>query len=93
MIYLNTKEDYLNLLQSEPMEAREQLQELLDDRYAWKSMAVLEKKEDGLEDETHRILEQENEFIQAELLEDEYAKIFRLGFTVEEVEKLINGEE
>ena len=45
----------------------------------------------GITDETHKIVESENERSQYELQEDSNARIFQLGFTVPEVQALIGG--
>ena len=84
---MNTKQDYINLKDTE--KGQKALTDLLDLRYIWKSVRVLETKEQGLEDSTHRIIDNDGDFIQQEYVEDDNAKIFRLGFTVEEVEELI----
>ena len=84
---MNTKQDYINLKDTE--KGQKALRDLLDLRYIWKSVTVLETKEQGLEDSTHRIIDNDGDLIQQEYVEDDNAKIFRLGFTVEEVEELI----
>lgn len=91
MVYLNTKADFFNYLYDHMTEAIETLQDILDDRYAWQVVGVLAKKEDGIDDETHMIQESDNDILQLELKEDEYAKLFRLGFTVEEAEEIIDN--
>jgi len=89
--YLNTKADFFNYLYEDMVSAIATLQDLLDDRYTWQIVAVLAKKEDGIDDETHMIQESDNDILQLELKEDEYAKLFRLGFTVEEAEEIIDN--
>lgn len=84
---MNTKQDYINLKDTE--KGQKALRDLLDLRYIWKSVRVLETKEQGLEDSTHRIIDNDGDLIQQEYVEDDNAKIFRLGFTVQEVEELI----
>lgn len=87
---INTKQDYYNLLADYPAETKQELQKLLDTRYIWKDTKVLADGETGLEDSTHRVVEQDGERIQQEYIEDPNARLFRLGFTVTEVEGLIN---
>ena len=89
--WLNTKQDYLNCLNLYPDETKKSLQELLDSRFNWFQTAILADNEQGITDETHKIVEFENERSQYELLEDSNARIFQLGFTVEEVQALIGG--
>ena len=90
MIYLNTKEDFFNHLYEEIPSAIATLQEILDDRFAWKLTEVLANKESGIDDETHTIQESDGEYLQFTLLEDENALLFRLGFTVEEAQTIID---
>ncbi len=89
--WLNTKQDYLNCLNLYPDETKKSLQVLLDSRFNWFQTAILADNEQGITDETHKIVEFENERSQYELLEDSNARIFQLGFTVEEVQALIGG--
>lgn len=91
MVYFNTKEDFLNYLSYDTDTALSVLKQLLDDRYSWKITEVLLNKEDGITDNTHMILESDNEFLQSELQEDENSKFFQLGFTVEEAEDYLNN--
>lgn len=87
---MNTKQDYLNL--KDTRAGRNALQSLLNHRFIWKETAVLDSKEDGIEDDLHQIIEDENGFIQQEYVEDENARIFQLGFTVEEVQELLGDK-
>lgn len=96
--HLNTKQDYLNMLEIDKKETVRRLKELLDSRYIWIENKELEDGEEGIEDETHQVREypipQEGGHVaykkfQYELKESEYATIFRLGFNVEEVEQLV----
>lgn len=86
--YLNTKQDYLNCLKDYPQETKVKLQDLLDTRFVWQDTAIIEIG--GIMDETHRVIDTEDgEKIQQEYVEDERAELFRLGFTVKEVEELV----
>ena len=85
--HLNSKQDYLNCLSDYPAETKVELQRLLDSRFVWQDTAIIENE--GITDDTHRVIETEDGKIQQELVEDINAEIFRLGFTVEEVEELI----
>ena len=84
---MNTKQDYLNL--KDTMEGKQALKDLLDLRFIWKNVKVINTKEEGIEDETHRVIPEEDWYIQQEWVEDENALIFRLGFTIKEVEELL----
>lgn len=90
---LNSKADYLYVKANFP---REQWQKswsiLLDNLNAWYFVKELENREAGVEDDTHKIVEEKkvdsDEVIyqQYELRECPSCKLFRLGFTVDEVE-------
>ena len=85
--YLNTKQDYQNCLTDFPEETKAELQRLLDTRFVWQDVAIIE--DEGITDDTHRVVGTEDEKIQQVLVEDTNAEIFRLGFTVAEVEELL----
>lgn len=87
---LNTKQDYLNYLIQSPKEAKEELQQLLNLRYVWSDIQILLSKDGFIEDDTHRIIENDGEYLYQKYIEDKNAKLFRIGFTVKEVEDLIN---
>lgn len=89
---LNTKQDYLNYLAMDSKAGKAELQLLLDFRYTWTNKKVLDSSDPTglIIDETHRIIGSDDEFYYQVYEEDANAKIFRLGFTVEEVEELIN---
>ena len=96
---LNSKEDYLYVRENFPREQwLPDFQALLDSYRDWFFVAHLERKEDGITDETHKVVESQGEdeeaaptYDQYEFRENPTAKLFRLGFTVAEVEELING--
>lgn len=95
--HLNTKQDYVNLLPTYPERTRAELQRLLDERIAWVTTERLADEDEGLTDETHRVntIEDDNgnvvERYQEQYMENPAAEIFRVGFSVAEVEDLING--
>lgn len=86
---LNTKQDYLNCLQDFPQETKHRLQALLDDRFRWTQTGILLSANEGLTDEIHEVVSLEDEHFQLEFVEDTNARIFLLGFSVEEVEELL----
>lgn len=86
--FLNTKQDYLNCLTMFPEETKKALQTLLDNRFNWFDVAILEEEVTELA-ENQRIIEADGEKMLQEKKEDPNARIFLLGFTVEEVEGLI----
>lgn len=87
---LNTKQDYLNYLTQNPKKAKEELQQLLNLRYTWSDIQILLSKDGFVEDDTHRLIENDGEYLYQKYVEDKNAKLFRIGFTVKEVEDLIN---
>lgn len=93
---LNSKKDYLYVRENFPREQwLPDFQALLDSYMDWFWVKDLESKDEGIEDETHKIVEtqemesEEVKYAQYELQENPTAKIFRIGFTVEEVEELM----
>lgn len=83
--FFNTKQDYLNCLADFAEETKKELQKLLDYRFSWFDVAVLEDGATGITDDTHRVIEN----MQQELREDPNARIFQLGFTVAEIGELL----
>ena len=86
---ITTKNDIQNLLQLYPDETREVLRQLLDTRFVWRSTGPIAEGTAGVQDATHRVMRTESGLEQFALVEDENAKIFRLGFTVSEVEEIL----
>lgn len=89
MVFFNTREDVYNSLEIDINATVATLKDILNDRFKWQVVKVLLTKEEGIEDETHLIIESENEILQSELQEDENSKLFQLGLTVEEAEEII----
>ncbi|WP_144755056.1 hypothetical protein [Bartonella saheliensis] len=98
--HLNSKQDYLNMLSFNKEETVRRLKDLLETRFYWVLVKELSEGEEGIEDDTHKVcvttsipFDQDGEFVekrcQYELQESEYARLFHLGFSVEEVEQLI----
>ena len=90
-LIFNTKQDFLNYLSMYPEEVTAELQKLLDTRFVWETTAILADSDTGTSDDTHRVIGEKPERMQQELIEDSNAQIFRLGFTVNEVEELIKN--
>ena len=96
--HLNTKADYMYVRANFPREQwLPDFQALLDSTHDWFFEKHLGTKEDGLNDSTHKVVEFENTETK-EITYDQYvlkeynnAPLFKLGFTVEEVEKLIQA--
>lgn len=87
---LNSKQDYLNCVADYPQDTKKALQDLLDNRYKWEDKGEIKAGDIPVDDDTHRIvIDEDGKQCQLELVEDENAKLFRIGFTVAEVENLI----
>ena len=86
----NTKQDFFNYLTIKPETVKKALQTLIDTRFIWKTTAILDDSDEGVSDDTHRVIGEDDERMQQELIEDSNARLFLLGFTVEEAEGVIN---
>ena len=94
--HLNTKEDY-EYIKSHFDESlwKPEFQKLLDSYKDWFFTKELNVETDGINDETHKVVEfRESEdtppyYHQYELQVNPNAKIFKLGYTIEEVQQLI----
>lgn len=94
--HLNTKEDYLYIKEHFERDLWvPEFQKLLDTTSDWFFVKNLDKAEDGIDDDTHKIVETEissdepSVISQYEFRENPDAKLYKLGFTVEEVQQLI----
>jgi hypothetical protein len=92
--YFATKQDYINVMQLFPKTEWEPLmRQLLSERYHWVEVGVVEE-ENGVNDKTHKVSVEHTEdgsviFRQLELQENPTAKIFRVGYSVVEVEGVL----
>lgn len=93
--FLNTKEDYEYVRANFPREQWEpDFKALLNERYEWFNLGEIE--DEGVTDDTHKVVEdkRDDETVvryQYEYKENENARIYRLGYTVEEVEAILNA--
>jgi hypothetical protein len=96
--YLNTKEDYLYVKDNFPREEWEtDFQLLLDTRMAWLNVGQINPPEEGITDETHKVVTVGEDdmsmgpiqYYQYEYKEDPNCTLLRLGFTVVEVETIL----
>ena len=95
-----TKQDFLNGIATYPEETKAELRRLIAGRFVFVSTGVLSEGEDGIEDENHQVItsnetdqktgEQVQKRIQLEKRESDNARLFRLGFTLEEAEQLVS---
>lgn len=93
--HINTKQDVLNLLSMSEYaaQAKINLKQLVDNRFAWFVGKTLATGEIGKEDATNKIIieEQDGKQVrkQMELKEDPVAQLFQIGLSVAEAEGLI----
>ena len=106
---ISTKYDVENLKGTFPKETKKFLETIMNDRFIWVTTGTLERKEDGITDETHRVIEVYEDipddeiegklnrvitgYAQQEFIEDSNARMFRMGYTLEEIEILIESLE
>ena len=95
--WFNTVEDVMNSMEVNKEATKAKLQEMLDGRFSWFQTKVLTAKEKGIEDETHKVVTQQDmdgggeERWQYELREDPNAWLFRIGLTVEKTNELMEA--
>lgn len=96
--HLNTKADYEYVMVNFPTEQwLPDFQKLLDSYQQWVTTGTVESEEAGVTDDTHRVISEQSEdnstttYYQQELQQNPTAKIFRLGYTVSEVEDIISS--
>ena len=87
--YLNSREDYEYIRKNFPKEEwKKDFKALIDTRLEWFNTG---KTDAGVNDETHKVVEDKDsgEKYQFELKENPSCKLFRVGYTAEEVEKIL----
>lgn len=95
---LNDRADYEYVRENFPKsEWKQDFQDLLDTVYEWFNIGKLKDGEEGVTDETHKVVdggteEGESERYQFEYKENPNARIFQLGYTVDEVKAILAGE-
>jgi len=95
--YLNSKQDHEYIKTHFPREQwQPHFQALLNTRVSRLNVGKLKSKQEGVADENHEVIaiDDENgqpvEYYQYEFKEDPNCKLFKLGFTKEEVEKIVS---
>ena len=90
----NTKEDIYNSLDMFPEKTKAILQNAVDNYEGWVAIAQYDEESECIQDDTHDYLIQENEgvtvYIQREFMPIPGNMIDRLGFTLNEVQGLID---
>ncbi len=93
--FLNTKEDYEFVRANFPKEQwQPDFEALLNERYEWFNLGEIEGE--GVADDTHKVVEdkRDDETViryQYEYKENENARIYRLGYTVDEVKAILGA--
>lgn len=101
--HLNSKADYYYIKDNFPEKKwRPYWQALLDERFRWMDDHVISGSDEGITDETHRVSsytttdtttgEEVTVYVQQEYKKNPGSDFWRMGFTVEEVEKAMNEE-
>ena len=90
--WLNSKDDYIYVKDNFSKEQwADKFQSLLDDRLQWFNIGEI--TDDGITDENHKVVVSENmgetKKYQYELKENPSCLLYKLGFTVDEVENII----
>ena len=93
--HLNTKADYEYIKANFDRELwLPEYQKLLESYKDWFFIKELESEEEGITDDTHKVVVSEQDdkttYSQYELQENPNAKLFRIGYTVSEVEQIVN---
>lgn len=97
--FLNTKQDYLNFLAMGDAEGvtdadkKQALKALRDSAIDWFAVADVDK-DAGVVDDTHKVIVNDNgdgttTYTQYELRENPDARLFSIGFTMDEINALI----
>lgn len=94
--HFETKEDYYNTLNLFPSETKKALKQLYNNRFHWVKGKELKDPQKGIVDAKHIVIEEKSEdnkdavkYYQYSMEEDPNARYIRLGFTKEEINKLI----
>lgn len=92
LLDLRTRQDVMNSMKTDPEKTRQFLRALLLGRTTWVRTGSIPSGQVGVADATHKIVcEGWNRFAQYVRKEDPNCRMFRLGFSTEEVEELIHG--
>lgn len=93
----NTKRDVELCLETWPDMTKDFLQRLKDSRYTWLIDHKMNVEDTGVEDETHtvsKVYDEDGNIVEKYQMvwdEDPNARMFRLGYTVKEVDTLLNS--
>jgi hypothetical protein len=92
--HLNTKQDYEYVLQNFPKQRWEKdFEALLKSEKAWQVTKILASETEGVEDEMHKIIKSDDEIVQMALKTDENSKMKKLGYSRNEIEKILGKRE
>jgi len=95
--HINSKEDIMNIITDYPIETKKFLEGLVESSSDWLVQSELKDSEVGIEDSTHKVVENKTDDVvtsryQFEYREDSNAYLFKLGFTsLQEVKDMIKA--
>ncbi len=93
--HINSKEDIMNIITDYPIETKKFLEGLVESSSDWLVQSELKDNEAGIEDSTHKVVENKTDDVvtsryQFEYKEDSNAYLYKLGFTsLQEVKDMI----
>lgn len=90
---LNSKKDYQNIIDDFGYckEVKRAYKGLLNSTKKWKFDKLLDDKEDANDGDNYKIMEDEERgLVQYKLVDNPNGKLFKLGFTKEEVQEVID---
>lgn len=91
--HLNTKQDYEYVRNHFPKRKWEKdFQALLKSEKAWQVTKTLAEGKKGVEDETHKVIESEEEIVQMELKRDENSKMKKIGYSPDEIHNILTEQ-
>ena len=90
--YLNSRQDYDNIIEDFGYneKTKRAYQGLLNSATKWEFDKVLDSEDEADKGDDYKVMEEEERgLVQYKRVENENGKIFKLGFTIEEVEEVI----
>jgi len=94
--HFNTLEDVNNSFAIDKDATKKELKVLLEGRFSWFQVGKLAEGEEGITDDTHKVIPMQKEDgnterWQYEMREDSNAWMYRIGLTVERINELLGA--
>lgn len=94
--HFNTLEDVNNSFAIDKDATKKELKVLLEGRFSWFQVGKLAEGEEGITDDTHKVIPMQKddgstERWQYEMREDSNAWMYRIGLTVERINELLGA--